>query len=155
MTRLLLTAAFALIAVPAFAADDPVVHFSEDDPVMNAAIAKARDSLPTFWAKFKAPAANEDGFTLKLGISDGNYTEHFWCADIVGDATKATCVINNEPAQVFTVKFGERVDVDPAIISDWMYLRDGLIVGGETVRVIVDQMPEDEAADLRAMLADE
>jgi len=154
MTRLLFAAAFALIACPAFA-EDPVVNFSAADPVMNAAIAKARDSLPAFWARFKAPAANEADFTLKLGISDGTYTEHFWCAEIVGDARKATCVINNEPAQVFTVKFGERIDVDPAIISDWMYLRDGLIVGGETFRVIIDQMPKDQAAEYRAMLAEE
>lgn len=152
MTRLILAAAFALIATPSFA-EDPVMNFSDDDPVMNAAITKARDTLPVFWAKRSAPAANEDGFTLKLGLTDGTQTEHFWCTDIIGNDVKSTCVINNEPASVFTVELGQRIDVDPAVISDWMYLRDGLIVGGQTIRVIANQLPEAEAAELKAMLA--
>ena len=66
----------------------------------------------------------------------------------------ATCVIGNEPVHVFAVDYGERVDVDPAIISDWMYYRDDKIVGGETIRAILPHLDKKAAADLRAQLAE-
>jgi uncharacterized protein YegJ (DUF2314 family) len=152
MIRPLLAVTFALLATTALA-EDPVINFSKDDAEMNAAIAKARNSLPKFWQHVENPSANETDFAVKLGITDGSETEHFWCGDIVGDARHASCVIANEPAQVFTVKFGERVDIDPRIVSDWMYYRDGLIVGAETQRVMLSHMPADEAEWFRSMLA--
>ena len=141
-----------LVAAPL--AEDQVVDVSSEDAAMNAAIDKARQSLPVFWEHFAAPAANEADFALKLGISDANGTEHFWCGDIEGDANMATCVIGNEPVHVFAVDYGERVDVDPAIISDWMYYRDDKIVGGETIRAILPHLDKKAAADLRAQLAE-
>lgn len=143
----------ALLAGPALA-EDVVIPFATDDAEMNAAIDKARASLPEFWSKFAAPAANEDDFSLKLGISDGSQTEHFWCGQIEGNAQDATCVIANEPIDVFTVAYGERVKVDPTEISDWLYYRDNKIVGAETLRVMLPHLEKKEAAAMRALLGD-
>ncbi|UXN68175.1 DUF2314 domain-containing protein (plasmid) [Devosia neptuniae] len=144
--------AFAL-ATPALA-EDQVVDVPRDDAQMNAAMDKARAALPEFWARFADPAANEADFSLKLGISDNVGTEHFWCGEIEGDAKAATCVIANEPVNVHTVAYGERVAVDPEIISDWLYYRDGKIVGGETIRVLLPRLEKKEAAAMRALLAE-
>lgn len=135
-------------------AEDQVIDFARDDAEMNAAIDKARAALPEFWARFADPAANEGDFSLKLGISDDVGTEHFWCGEIEGNAKSATCVISNEPVNVHTVAYGERVAVDPEIISDWLYYRDGRIVGGETIRVILPHLDKKEAARLGALLTD-
>lgn len=134
---------------------DAVILFDADDPTMNAAIEKARNSLPDFWKMFAAPSPGISDFSLKLGISDGKMVEHFWCSDIQGDAGKATCTIANEPQNVFTVSNGQTVVVDPAIISDWIYYKDGKIVGGQTIRVMVTRMEPEEAAQTKATLADE
>lgn len=134
---------------------DDVILFDASDPAMNAAIKKARNTLPDFWTMFAAPAPDTSDFALKLGISDGKMVEHFWCSDIQGSARKATCAIANEPQNVFTVSNGQTVDVDPAIISDWMYRKNGKIVGGQTIRVMITKMGPEEAAQTRAMLADE
>lgn len=142
------------VAMPAFAQSD-IISVADDDPVMNAAIEKARGSLPQFWDSFAAPDTNEVDFALKLGIVDGADTEHFWCNEIEGDASAATCVIANEPAFVTNVAYGERVDVDPAIISDWMYYRDDKIVGGETIRALLPQLDKKEAARLGAQFAED
>ena len=147
-----LVVAFGLVA-PVWA-EDQVIDFAKSDPEMNAAIAKARGSLPEFWARFADPAANEIDFALKLGIQGEDGAEHFWCDEIEGNAEKATCVIANEPARVHTVSYGERVAVDPAIISDWLYYRDGKIVGGETIRVMLSHLDKKEAAALREQLAE-
>jgi uncharacterized protein YegJ (DUF2314 family) len=134
---------------------DEVILFDADDPAMNAAIKKARNALPDFWKMFAAPGPDISDFALKLGISDGKMVEHFWCADIQGDAGKAKCAIANEPQNVFTVSNGQTIDVDAAIISDWMYRKNGKIVGGHTIRVMITRMGPEEAAQTRAMLADE
>ena len=134
--------------------EDQVVDVPRDDAQMNAAMDKARAALPDFWARFADPAANEADFSLKLGISDDVDTEHFWCGEIEGDANSATCVISNEPVNVHTVSYGERVAVDPEIISDWLYYRDGKIVGGETIRAILPRLEKKEAAAMRALLAE-
>lgn len=135
-------------------AEGEVMDFAKDDAEMNAAIETARATLPQFWSRLAAPAANEADFSLKLGISDAVGTEHFWCGEIEGDATGASCVIANTPVNVHVVAQGERVEVDPAIISDWMYYRDDKIVGGETIRVMIPHLDKKEAARMREMMAD-
>jgi uncharacterized protein YegJ (DUF2314 family) len=134
---------------------DRIIRFESDDPAMNDAIAKARSSLPDFWTMFAAPAAGVDDFSLKLAISDDTNTEHFWCSQIEGNQEKATCVIANEPQDVHVVAMGQTVDVDPEIISDWMFRKDGKIVGGQTIRVMVTTMEPADAAQYKALLADE
>lgn len=141
------------LAAPTLA-EDEVIQFSTTDDEMNAAITKARKSLPQFWARLADPEANEADFSLKLGIEGEDGAEHFWCGEIEGDARAATCVIANEPVHVHTVAYGERVTVDPAIISDWLYYRDGKIVGGETIRVMLLHLDKKAAAELRAQLAE-
>jgi uncharacterized protein YegJ (DUF2314 family) len=122
---------------------------------MNAAIAKARETLPVFWQHVMAGGPSESEHSLKLALSDGATIEHFWCGDLQGNSLAATCAIANEPEYVHTVRFGQRVEVDPSVISDWMYRRDGKIVGAETLRVIIPRLPKDEAEALSAMLATE
>jgi uncharacterized protein YegJ (DUF2314 family) len=144
----------AFVAIPPAVAEDKVYSFSESDPEMNAAIRKARDSLPIFWSKFAAPSSHEKDFTLKIKIDDENGTEHFWCGMIEGNSTSATCVIDNDPQTVKSVSIGQRIAADPASISDWMYMRDGKIVGGETIRVILPRLSKDEAEEFRSLLAE-
>lgn len=153
MLKTLATATMLVLAAPVVA-EDQVIQFATSDAEMNAAIERARATLPQFWSRFATPAANEADFSLKLGISDDVGTEHFWCDDIEGDATEASCVIANTPVNVHVVEQGERVKVDPAIISDWLYYRDGRIVGGETIRVMIPHLDKKEAARMRAMMAE-
>jgi uncharacterized protein YegJ (DUF2314 family) len=40
-----------------------------------------------------------------------------------------------------------------ANISDWLYMRDGKMVGNETLRPLLKTMPADEAEKLRSMMA--
>jgi uncharacterized protein YegJ (DUF2314 family) len=52
------------------------------------------------------------------------------------------------------VNEGQRIDVDPKLISDWMYMLNGKIKGGETIRVIIPTLSKDEADYYRNLLAD-
>ena len=139
---------------PAFALDDQVINVPNEDADMAAAITKARASLPEFFKVMEKPPAGIDGFSLKVKIpyGDGNLVEHFWLADIERKGEKFAGTINNEPESATQITNGQRYEFGDADISDWMYMRNGKIVGNETMRPLFKQMSKEEADQYRAML---
>jgi uncharacterized protein YegJ (DUF2314 family) len=133
---------------------DKVVNVDENDPEMLVAIAKARESLPQFWQVFEDRARGESDFALKVKITDKNGTEHFWATEIERQDGRTMATINNDPNIVASVKLGDRIEIPEADISDWLYLRDGKMVGNETLRPLLKTMPTDEAEKLKNMMAD-
>lgn len=79
--------------------------------------------------------------------------EHIWVGDIELKDDKINATVGNTPKNVTYVKFGQRIEFEQDQISDWMYYRDGKIVGNFTMRPLLARMPPDEAARYRAMLA--
>jgi uncharacterized protein YegJ (DUF2314 family) len=133
---------------------DRVINVEDDDPAMVAAIAKARSTLPQFWQAFAKPARGESEFSLKVKITDKKGTEHFWANDIERRGGKTLGTINNDPSIVASVKFGDRIEIPEADISDWFYMRDGKMVGNRTLIPLLRTLPAKEAAAYRELLAD-
>ncbi len=153
--RIIQAIILASLALGCGFANAQTVQVPTDDAAMNAAIEKARSTIDGFWTKLNKHGDNEQNFAVKLAVSDGTNTEHFWCTDISVEGAKKQCAIGNDPELVTNVKLGQRVDIDPAIISDWMYMRDGRIVGGQTIRAIIPMLPADQQEQYKALLADE
>ena len=133
---------------------DPVIHVEKDDPEMNAAIAKGRETLPKFWQVFRDHPKGESDFALKVKITDEKGTEYFWAIDIAQRDGETLGTINNDPEIVKSVKLGDRIAIPEKDISDWMYMRDEKIVGNYTLRPLLKKMPKDEAERLKNMLAE-
>ena len=134
--------------------DDKTISVSGDDAEMNAAIAKARASLPDFWRVFEKRDRGETDFSVKVKIPDKEKVEHFWVVDIERKDGKISGTINNDPDFVQNVKLGDRITVNDADISDWLYLRNGKMAGNYTLRVLFKQMPKSEVEKYKQMLAD-
>ena len=132
---------------------DKVVNVESDDAEMVAAIAKARETLPQFWQVFDKKERGESDFALKVKITDTKGTEHFWATDIERRDGKTMGTINNDPNTVASVKLGDRIEIPEADISDWLYMRDGKMVGNETLRPLLKKMPAAEAEKLKKMMA--
>src|SRR5215470_2338000 len=97
ISNFILTVMMALLTLlSACSQRDKVVSVADDDPQMLAAIAKARETLPQFWAAFAKPERGERGFALKVKISDKHGTEHFWATDIENHDGKIKGAINND-----------------------------------------------------------
>lgn len=156
LTACALALLMSAATLPALAqdADDPTVFIEEADPAMNAAIASARATLPEFWLHFANPGDGEGDFNLKVAISEGGQTEHLWCNDIIGDWRGASCVIANDANIVQSVGLGDRIIVDNAMISDWMFIVDGKIRGARTLRAMLPQLSPEEAAQYEELLLD-
>ena len=126
----------------------PVIsQIDPNDPRMNAAIAKARATVQEFIAVLKAPKPSYYGFSVKLAFTDGDVTEHMWLMPITFDGTHFHGTVNNQPEKLTNVTLGQKVAIDPATITDWMYIDDLILVGGQTLRAVRDSLPVADRAE--------
>ena len=150
----------ALLVVGPFegpqAQDPSTIKVPNEDPEMGAAKANARATLAKFWRAYENPGPGERDFALKVALPFAqNNTEHIWVSDIQRDGSSVSGVINNVPRDVKTLRLGQRIQIRDEQISDWMYLREGKIVGNHTLRPLLKRMPPAEAARYRVMLAED
>ncbi|GHC66732.1 YegJ family protein [Neogemmobacter tilapiae] len=135
-------------------AGDPMVDFGSDDPVMNAAIAEARDSLPYFLDVAASADLSQGGFLVKQAVDVGgeNY-EHIWVMVESIQAETLDGYYANEP-NGFDAQAGDPVTVAMDEISDWsFYDADGLMKGNYTTRVMLPELDAETAAQVEAMLS--
>lgn len=140
---------------PEVAAEDrsPIVTVLSTDPEMNTAIARARATLPTFWASYDAPKPSETGHSLKARFSTRKGGEHIWIAEVKklpGGAYSG--LFANEPRDLPGKRAGDEVKFGEADTSDWMFMRSGKIVGGETIKPTLKSLPKADADALRARM---
>lgn len=147
-------AALALILVSAAWAKDKVVQVPNEDREMSQAITTARAKLAMFWEVYERKPHNESDFNLKVRISDGRNAEHFWLSDIERRDGKLYGVVANDPNNVHTVSKGERIEIPEDDISDWLFFRDGKMVGNYTMRAMFKYMPQEQVEQWKRQLAD-
>ena len=106
---------------PEVAAQDrsPIVDVRTTDPEMNAAIARGRGTLPTFWASYEAPKPSEAGHALKVRFSTRKGGEHIWIAEVKKLPNGAySGRFANEPRDLPGKHAGDEVKFSEADISD-------------------------------------
>jgi len=135
-------------------AKDKTVGVPRDDTEMQAAIQRARSSLPVFWETFERRPAKETDFNLKVRLTDGRNVEHFWLGDIERKEGKVFGTVSNDPNSVHTVKKGQRIEIPEKDVSDWLFYRDGKMVGNQTLRAMFKFMTPDQVKRFKEMLAD-
>lgn len=119
---------------------------------MNAAIAKAKATVPQFIKVLRSPGKHQTDFSIKYPYKDGDKVEHMWINDLTYDGKTFHGTVGNDAEQVSNVKLGDKADIPATEISDWMYVENGKLVGGYTIRVMRDTMSAKERADLDASL---
>ncbi|MDH6264401.1 uncharacterized protein YegJ (DUF2314 family) [Bradyrhizobium sp. BR13661] len=131
----------------------PVIDVRTADMEMNAAIMRARDTLPRFWASYDAPKSTEDGHSLKVRFPTLKGAEHIWMAEVkkLPDGHYSGRFAN-EPRDLPGKHAGDQVQFAQGDISDWMFMRNGKIVGGETIKPLLKSMPKADADALRARM---
>ena len=133
--------------------DPPVADVRAAGAEMNAAIAHARGTLPRFWASYDTPKPTETGHALKVRFASGAYVEHIWMSDVkkLPDGNYSGRFAN-EPRDLPGRYLGDQVEFEQADISDWMFMRNDKVVGGETIRVVLKSMPKEDADAMRARM---
>lgn len=133
--------------------EDRVISVADTDAEMNAAIARARATLPVFWASYEAPKRMEAEHSLKVRFQTAGNDEHIWMSNVTklpsgGYAARFADTPHNMPGK----RFGDLAEFRDADISDWLFMRNGKIVGGETIKPLLKFMPKADADVLRARM---
>jgi uncharacterized protein YegJ (DUF2314 family) len=111
-----------------------------DHAAMHQAVTEARRTVSKFIAALKHPRAGEQDFEVKKPFIQGNQVEHMWLADVQFVGNRFQGRIDNEPRKIHGPKMGQLVSVDPNEISDWMYIDQGRLIGGYTIRARYNQL---------------
>lgn len=122
-----------------------LVYIPNEDERMKWAIEKAGLTLWYFENSLKSPVAGQEYFSIKVLIEDSGKVEHIWLtAPDFDEEGNLFGEVGNEPVQVKTVKLGQKIGVMRSLISDWMIVEKGRLVGGYTIRAIREGLPEAE-----------
>ena len=111
---------------------------------MHTAVIEARRTFRQFLKALKHPATGQEDFEVKKAFTEGNQVEHLWLTGVqlVGDHLEGR--VDNQPRKITGVKLGQVVSVYPKEISDWLYIDNGNLVGGYTVRVHYNELSPKE-----------
>ena len=119
---------------------------ADNDKAMDRAVEHAQHSLAFFMAALRAKKPGDAMFEIKKGYVDGDKVEHLWISNLSYDGKNFHGKINNRPLDVKNVRLGQRVTIAPVEVSDWMFLKNGKLVGGYTTRVLYARLSATDKA---------
>ncbi|MBB2147771.1 YegJ family protein [Pedobacter gandavensis] len=120
-------------------------YIPKEDERMNWAIEKARLTLWYFEEHLKRPKPGQDYFSIKVMVKDQDRVEHLWLtAPDFDEEGNLYGRVGNEPIQVNNIKLGQQIGIGRSLISDWMIVEHGILLGGYTIRAVRDVLPDIE-----------
>jgi uncharacterized protein YegJ (DUF2314 family) len=134
-------------------ANTPIIRYvPREDPAMNAAIARARATLPQFLPRLQNPPAGQSYLGVKVRVGDRSTGEHIWLYEVRYQAGRIVGRLVDDAELFPKFKQDDEVRVAPGEITDWMTVENGLACGGFTSRVMARSMTaEQRAAWMREM----
>ncbi len=123
---------------------DELYMVAKEDADMKDAFRQARLRLDEFLAIWRNPSTESADFSVKVGVKEGENTEYFWISPFRQDTGKFIGVVNNDPQMVSSVKLGGEITFTKDQIVDWLYYRQGKMVGNYTACAMLKKEPESE-----------
>jgi uncharacterized protein YegJ (DUF2314 family) len=120
----------------------------ESESEFSKAVATARSTLPHFWERLSANEPHETGYALKIAASDQYGTEQLWVTRLQSRGKRLYGIVDTPPRVVRFVRKGHDLEIRTESIVDWMYFRNGRMVGNHTGRVLLRYLPPAEAEKL-------
>lgn len=153
----ILFAAFAAVIYLAPQAATAQTTVSTQNEAVNAAIEKAKRTLPDFFARLDKPQRGDTDFQIKIRFVTNQPPngEHVWARDVRRDGTNVTATITTVPRNIPDLRQGQRVTVPITQVTDWLVESGGKYHGAYTVRALLPYMNKEEADEMRRSLAPE
>lgn len=130
---------------------------STQNEAVNAAIEKAKRTLPTFFERLAKPQRGDTDFQIKIRFltSSPPAGEHVWAREIKREGDQVSATIVSRPNDIPNLRMGQRVTVPISQITDWLVESGGKYHGAFTVRALLPYMKPEEADEMRRSLAPE
>jgi len=142
----------------------PVLEIGRNDKEIEKITENARRALPVFFRNLARPEAGAGSFFVKYpltasgddggGDAPNGATEQVWLGGIrFKDGRYYGVLANNTAGPSAGKKKGDTIVFDPDMITDWMYVQNGKIAGGRSIKYLLEKIPEDErSAEQRKIL---
>jgi uncharacterized protein YegJ (DUF2314 family) len=133
-------------------ASDENMVVNEDDHEVNGAVQTAQWQLQTFIDAIQKPHHGDKIFMVKKRFyADDGTSEDYWISNVDYDSTLKEFhgMVANDPANVRTIKYGDKVNVVPTEVTDWLIIQDDKLTGGYTMRVAYRRASPAEKARMR------
>jgi len=131
---------------------DPVTLVEPDDEEIRTAVQRARETTDHFLDLMENPPAEDAAFSVKREFREGEVSEYMWLTDVSFVDGQFVGKLDNLPRHISNVEVGEEYPVSRDEIADWMVFVDGRIHGAFTMRVLLDQLPEEKRQEIQASL---
>jgi len=148
---------FLLCAVLLFSCEKPadspeitVMQVYQDDGEIARIAEDARNTLTVFFRYLTRAGSSNDCYVKYPFLADDDSVvdrEQVWLTNIQFSNGRYFGVLTSTPRYLGGMKKGDRVIFDMEAITDWMYVRDGKIIGGESIKYLVEKIPEDQRND--------
>ena len=135
---------FTLMALGRRALRRQAVQVDEDDPEMETAVRRARDSAQDFLRRLTAPPPSQTSAAVRVTLEDEGVTEHVWLAEPRIEGDHFVGRLDNDLVQIRRWRAGDTVRVPQAALSDWLAIDAGHLVGGFSIRLLRNRMPSAE-----------
>lgn len=119
-----------------------IYNVKGSDKEMNEAIEKANQTLADFNTALLDPKIEVK--SLKVKFQNETNIEHIWLSNVEFKDGQYSGILDNEPEYITDYKMGDTVNIDNKNISDWMYIENGKLFGGYTIKVLRNRMSETE-----------
>lgn len=122
-----------------------VFNAQSGDAQMNWAMEKARLTIDYFRQSLVSPGKHQYGFSLKVRLEDDHGVEHIWLNDLSVDEDGLFYgKLDSAPVTVSSIQAGTEIGIPPKVISDWLIIEDGRLIGGYTIRVYRESLSLEE-----------
>jgi uncharacterized protein YegJ (DUF2314 family) len=129
----------------------PTLHLNQADEELRLIALNAKDTLPIFFRHMLRPAKNESGFCIKYPFrtdsGSGFSMEQLWLSEISFKDGVYYGVLVNNPFYISSMKKGDTVIFSADEITDWMYAKNGKIIGGRSIKYLLEQIPASERGE--------
>ena len=124
---------------------EPTIYStSGDDQEMNEAIRTARRTLEQFTAALESNRYDTSKFALKVRFKTATGAEHIWASSITYKDGSYSGLVDNLPNLATQVRLGEKYRIRTEDISDWMYVDNGILRGGYTIKLLRSRMSQED-----------
>jgi uncharacterized protein YegJ (DUF2314 family) len=124
------------------------VHVEHPDGELLLIAEEARRALPVFFRHLSRAEAGGESFAIKYPFkaNDGSgiAREQVWLTGIHFKDGLYHGILASEPLHLDGMKRGSTVTFDVDEITDWMFVQDGKIVGGRSVKYLLEQIPDNQ-----------
>ncbi|GAA4359883.1 hypothetical protein GCM10023185_26960 [Hymenobacter saemangeumensis] len=114
---------------------------------MKASEKAAKATLAQFLAVVQNHDSTAHSFAVKLPFAAGGDNEYLWLGELSLEDGKWYGTVDNTPEYTQEVKYGEKVEFDTARVADWNYTKNGVLIGGYSIRLLRNRMNPEQRAE--------